>query len=125
MAVAGIGGFAYQKSAHQNIRKADGADFQGTLAQAAEKAQTFSGALAKKTMMQMLRDKIEEMYEKLQNGDVEQSFQIGAQSFTLKEWDRFLEKFDNIEDAIREMIEKELEKMENEEQAYGDCSGIL
>ena len=93
--------------------------------QAAEKAQTFSGALTQKTMMQMLRDKIEEMYEKLQNGDVEQSFQIGAQSFTLKEWDRFLEKFDNIEDAIREMIEQELEKVENEEQAYGDCSGIL
>lgn len=55
-------------------------------------------------------DKIQEMYVQLQNGENEQSFQIGSLSMTLKEWDKFLEKFDAIEDAIRELMRQEYEK---------------
>lgn len=59
---------------------------------------------------QAIREKIEEIYEKVANGDTEQSFVIGAQSFTLEEWDEFLAKFDAAEEEIRKMQKEEIEK---------------
>lgn len=52
--------------------------------------------------MQVIRDKIYEIYTKILNGETEESFQIGGQSFTLKEWDKLLEQFDLAEEAIKE-----------------------
>ena len=34
----------------------------------------------------------------------EPSYQIGSQSFTEKEWDRFLVRFDALEEKIRERL---------------------
>ena len=39
----------------------------------------------------------------------------GHQSFTEKEWDEFLSKFDSLEDAIRKLMEEEQEKRAAEE----------
>lgn len=60
-------------------------------------------------------DKIHEMYVKLQNGETQTSFQIGSLSLTLKEWDEFLEKFDAVEEAIRELMRQEHEKRAEEQ----------
>lgn len=46
--------------------------------------------------------------------DLETSFQIGASSFTLKEWDRFLEKFDSAEETVEKAIQEEIEKKKKE-----------
>ena len=54
-----------------------------------------------------LKKKIDEIFVKIQNGDTEPSYQIGSQSFTEKEWETFLEKFDSIEEAIQELIKEE------------------
>lgn len=62
-----------------------------------------------------LQEKIEELYVKLQNGETEPSYQIGAQSFTEKEWDELLEKFDSVEETIRELMREEHEKRETEQ----------
>ena len=51
-----------------------------------------------------LKKKINEILKKIQNGDTEPSYQIGAQSFTEKEWEEFLDRFDSIEEAIQELI---------------------
>lgn len=59
---------------------------------------------------QEISAKIQELYEKLIHGDTEQTFAIGAQSFTLKEWDEFLTKFDELQEEIRKMQQEELEK---------------
>ena len=53
---------------------------------------------------------MQEIYDKLQNGDTEIKFQIGNQEFTIKEWDNFLEKFDSVQDAIRAALEEKIEK---------------
>ena len=64
----------------------------------------------------ILEEKINELYVKVKNGDTEPAYQIGAQSFTEKEWDEFLEKFDSAEEAVREIMESEQErKMEGQE----------
>lgn len=38
------------------------------------------------------------------------SFQIGFQSFSEKDWDRFLKKFDVLEKKIRELVKERIER---------------
>lgn len=59
----------------------------------------------------VIRSRIEEMTEKLKNGDTQTSYQIGAQSFTEKEWDTFLDKFDAIQEEMTEKMREEHERM--------------
>lgn len=64
---------------------------------------------------------LEEIYRSMLRGE-EPSFQIGSQSFTEKEWDRFLEKFDALEEKIRELMKERIEKQKEaaEEQQADD-----
>ncbi len=48
---------------------------------------------------------IKEMHQKLKNGETQPLYQIGAQSFTLEEWDKFLANFDTAQEAIRAALE--------------------
>lgn len=50
---------------------------------------------------------MQEMFDKLKRGETQPLYQIGAQSFTLEEWDRFLENFDEAQEAIRQALEEE------------------
>lgn len=50
---------------------------------------------------------MQEMSDKLKRGETQPLYQIGAQSFTLEEWDRFLENFDEAQKAIRQALEEE------------------
>lgn len=63
-----------------------------------------------KSMLQQLQEQIQEMHNKLANGDVEQTFQIGGQTYSLKEWDEMLQKFDELQEAIAEQSKAEQEK---------------
>ena len=66
------------------------------------------------SLMTQIKEKMQEIYDKLQNGDTEAKFQIGNQEFSIKEWDSFLEKFDSVQDAIRAALEEKIEKQEEE-----------
>ena len=63
----------------------------------------------------ILEEKINEIFAKIQNGDTEASYQIGSQSFTEKEWEEFLDKFDSVEEAIQELMKEEQARKEAEE----------
>lgn len=52
-----------------------------------------------------LRERMDEILTMIKNGDTEPSYQIGGQSFTIKEWDRLIEEYDSIEDAIKAALE--------------------
>ncbi len=58
-------------------------------------------------IMQILHGKSEEMYEKIKNGETEPSYQIGKCSFTEKQWDKMLEKFDEVQEMFRKQREEE------------------
>lgn len=62
----------------------------------------------KKTEDMTYREQIlahmEEMAKKVREGKVEPTFQTGAQSFTIKEWEKLLAGFDDAEEALREQI---------------------
>ncbi len=47
----------------------------------------------------LFEEKMDEIFIKIQKGDTESSYQIGSQAFTEKEWNKFLENFDSIEEA--------------------------
>lgn len=65
--------------------------------------------------MAFLREKSEEILEKLRNGETEVSYQIGAESYTEKEWDKLLKKFDDIQEDVRRKMEERIKKLEEKE----------
>lgn len=58
----------------------------------------------------ILSERKSEIYEKLKNGDTEESFQIGGSSFTEKEWDKLLSEVDDITEEMREAMREEHQK---------------
>lgn len=65
--------------------------------------------------LSQIHKKIEEMQEKLDNDEVNESFQIGGQTFTVEEWDEFLKKFDSIQDAMEALMKERHAKMEEQQ----------
>lgn len=68
-----------------------------------------------KEVEKRISDKINEILTKIKNGETEPSFQIGAKSYTQKEWDKLLERFDSIEENIRESMREEQEKLKEQD----------
>ena len=58
----------------------------------------------------IISERKSEIYEKLKNGDTEESFQIGGSSFTEKEWDKLLSEVDDITEEMREAMREEHQK---------------
>ena len=62
--------------------------------------------------MAFLKEKSEEILEKLRNGETEAEYPIGGESYTEREWDKLLEKFDDIQEDVRRKMEERFKKME-------------
>lgn len=64
---------------------------------------------------QLVQERREEMERRLHDGvSDEPSYQIGAASYTEREWGKLLQSFDTIEEEIRREIELEAERAEEE-----------
>lgn len=59
---------------------------------------------------------MEEMAKKIKDGTVEPSFQTGAQSFTIKEWEKLLADFDDAEEGLQEQIKELIAEVEAQAQ---------
>ncbi|MDE6318131.1 MAG: hypothetical protein K2M22_00130 [Lachnospiraceae bacterium] len=59
---------------------------------------------------------MEEMAKKVKDGTVEPTFQTGAQSFTIKEWEKLLADFDDAEEALQEQIKQLIAEVEEQAQ---------
>ncbi len=57
---------------------------------------------------------MEEMAKKVKEGKVEPTFQTGAQSFTIKEWEKLLADFDDAEEALQEQIKELIAEVEKQ-----------
>ena len=104
MAVSGVGsGFVFRSTSQKkdNTKKEDGGTF-GDILEASERSS--NDPLTTQEMMREIRDRMGEIYDKVKKGQTQPSFQIGASSFTLKEWERFLKKFDKGQEELEEMI---------------------
>lgn len=81
-------------------------------------AQTDEEQEEKKTEDMTYREQIlahmEEMAKKVKDGTVEPTFQTGAQSFTMKEWEKLLADFDDAEEALQEQIKELIAEVEKQ-----------
>ena len=82
----------------------------------AEKKKTEENTEEKNTENMTYREQIlahmEEMAKKVKDGTVEPTFQTGAQSFTIKEWEKLLANFDDAEEALQEQIKELIAEVE-------------
>lgn len=60
-----------------------------------------------KQLREKFIEHMQEMFDKLERGETQPVYQIGAQAFTLDEWDKFLANFDEAQEAIRAALEEE------------------
>lgn len=58
-----------------------------------------------KSYREQILEKTKEMAENIRKGSIQPKFQIGAQAFTVKEWEKFLEKFDAAEESLQEAVQ--------------------
>lgn len=81
-------------------------------------AQTGEEQEEKKTEDMTYREQIlahmEEMAKKVKDGTVEPTFQTGAQTFTIKEWEKLLADFDDAEEALQEQIKELIAEVEKQ-----------
>lgn len=57
--------------------------------------------------LEFIKERMQEILEKVKKGETEPSIWTGAQSFTEKEWDRMLERFDAAEDELKKLMREE------------------
>lgn len=64
--------------------------------------------------MEALRKRKEEILQKVKNGETEPSFQLGAQAFTVKQWNKLMKRIDEAIDDIQETAEQKKEQQEEQ-----------
>lgn len=103
MAITGVGKeYGYQtQTAEKPQTKGNGA-FYENLAAVSE--------MTTEELMQEISNRKSEIYTKVKNGELEESFRIGGQSFTLKEWNKLLDTFDSAQDKLKALLEERIEQ---------------
>ncbi len=64
-----------------------------------------------KSYREQILEKMEEMAQNIRRGTIQPKFRIGAQEFTVREWEKFLEKFDAAEEALQEEVKAHIEEV--------------
>lgn len=111
----------YASNAYYSCRtEKEDSDFSFSLEEDLEKSETSPEApvstmtegkrMTSQELRDSLRQKIDEMYQELKKGRKEPSYQIGAASYTIKEWKDMLKNFDEVQEEIREAIREEIAK---------------
>ena len=67
-----------------------------------------------KSYREQILEKMEEMAQNIRKGTIQPKFKIGAQEYTVKEWEKLLEKFDAAEEALREAVEEQIEEIKKQ-----------
>ena len=70
--------------------------------------------MSRQELLDCISDKKKEIAQKLKNGETEQSFIIGGNSYTIKEWDKLLARFDKVVDDVKEEQSERREKQMQE-----------
>ncbi len=72
--------------------------------------------LSRQELMDCISEKKKEIAKKVQNGETEPKFSIGADSYTVKEWDKLISKVDKNNEEVRKEQEQRKETQEKEDQ---------
>ena len=64
------------------------------------------------SLMDAISKRKQEIYEKVRRGETETSIPIGAESYTMKQWNKMMRSVDKAIDDMQERIRKDSEKQE-------------
>ena len=95
-------GYVQQTDLQEKSQKAEGGSFYENLS-AVSRMNT-------QELMEEIQNRKNEIYTKARKGELEERFQIGSQSYTIKEWNRLLEIFDASQDKFKALLEEKLEQ---------------
>lgn len=107
-----IGGFSMAHSVEEFTKvRQDWNAMVGSMKENHMEAGVFKQALDADKLLEMFREYMDAMYERIQSGNTgAPSIQTGGASYTEEEWDKMLENFDEIEEDIIEEMRKEHEE---------------
>ena len=118
MNVAGVIQGYYASNVYYNCRTKKEEETSFSLEKSAENSGSSQGVsilemtedrpMTPQELRDFLRQKIDQMYKELKAGREEPSFQIGAASYTITDWEEMLENFDEVQEEIREEIREEI-----------------
>lgn len=78
-----------------------------------------------KSCREQILEKMEEMAQNIKRGTIQPKFKIGAQEYTIKEWEKLLEKFDAAEEAILEEAKAHAEEVKEQAEETEVKDGVL
>lgn len=87
-----------------------GAKAEGTASEEGKDGQEENLLKTTEEMMRFIRERKQEIIEKVRKGEIEVKIRVGAQEFTQKEWDKLIESFDEAEDDIRKKLREAREQ---------------
>lgn len=100
-----------------SLSQAQGASEKRADAMGGVKEQDIKPESDTRTLRQKMEDIIAKLNEKVRNGETAPRFQIGAQSFTIEEWDQLIERIDAVQEEMREQQRaKQGERLKEEAQ---------
>ena len=70
--------------------------------------------MTRQELMECISNRKSEIAEKIKNGDTEPTFSIGSATFTVKEWNKLLDKVDKNNEEVRLEQERRKEALEKE-----------
>lgn len=100
----------YQNTTRNHTKTSVGKETDNTFAKQLE-----GTYLSTAELIEQVKQKRDEIYEKLQNGETEESFAIGAGSYTIREWDSFIKQLDKTIDEAKEEMRAEIQKRKEDQ----------
>lgn len=102
-------GYTPQKRSERKSKSAGEENFSAKISQvlAQEEEKNVSEEnplLTTEDMMRFIRERKQEIYDKVRKGETEVKIRIGACEYTEKEWDKLMESFDEPEEALIEKL---------------------
>lgn len=102
-------GYTPQKRSERKSKSAGEENFSAKISQvlAQEEEKNISEEnplLTTEDMMRFIRERKQEIYDKVRKGETEVKIRIGACEYTEKEWDKLMESFDEPEEALIEKL---------------------
>lgn len=124
---AGNGREEQLRAAREQVKDAQAVRRQtrGTQSPETEGKETEEKSEEPKSYREQILEKMAEMMENIRKGTIQPKFQIGAQEFTIEEWETFLEKFDAAEEVLREEVEAQIEELKKQAEVEADAAALL
>lgn len=101
---------------NKDLVKAQSEDESADQSQTSVKSGVKQETMTTENALEYLKQKSQEMKEKIKNGETEEKVRIGSNEFTATEWDKLVDKIDKIVDDIKEQTKEQVEDQKDQKE---------